>query len=446
MNNKSDIPLLLNRATLSQARHLLVAFSGGLDSTVLLYQLAQLQSCLGFTLRAMHIHHGLSAKADEWLAHCAVFCQQLAIPFIADRVCLTAEGGPESAARTARYQALAQQLRAEEALVTAHHLDDQCETLLLALKRGSGPAGLASMPERLPFAGNWLLRPLLSVTREALAKYAVQQGLPFCEDESNHDQRFDRNFLRQTILPVLQQRWPYFSRNVVRSALLCGEQEQLLDELLQGQLQQLITEHNALAITPMIAMSNVRRLALLRRWLAHCSAPIVAREMLQRIWQEVALARADACPEIALATGVIRRFQHRLYWGRHYLGQRTTRITWPDLSQPFTLPDNLGQLSARLWRAGDAQSAIRTPYPSERVTIRFYAEGKLSIYGRAGRRTLKKIWQEQQVSPWLRDNIPIVFYDEQPICAPSHFITNFGHTAVTEGLTICWDSAVSEDR
>lgn len=432
--------------TLDQSSNLLVAFSGGLDSVVLLYQLAQLRASNGFKLRAMHIHHGLSAKADEWLAHCSAFCQQLDVPFIAERVVLTAAGGLESAARTARYQALGRQLQAKEVLVTAHHQDDQCETLLLALKRGSGPAGLASMPERLPFAGTWLVRPFLAVSRAELFAYAKRNGLGYCEDESNDEQRFDRNFLRQAVLPVLQQRWPYFSSSVARSALLCGEQEQLIDELLHDELQQLITEKQALEITPMLGMSAVRRQALLRRWLAYCSAPIVARDMLQRIWQEVALARADACPEIALGQGVIRRFKNRLHWGRRYLGQRKTQINWSDLSQPLILPDNLGQLTARLWQEGDVELAVRTPYPTEQVTVRFYAEGKVSIYGRVGRRTLKKLWQERQIAPWLRDNIPIVFYDEQPICAANHFITHSGYTTAADRLVISWSQEIIAGR
>ena len=446
MNNQSNNPLLLNMATLAQDRNLLIAFSGGLDSTVLLYQLAQLRVSAGLTIRAMHIHHGLSPKADEWLAHCSAFCQQLAIPFIAERVCLTGEGGLESAARAARYQALARQLQPEEILVTAHHQDDQCETLLLALKRGSGPAGLASMPTRLAFAGTWLVRPLLATSRAALCAYAEQVGLTYCEDESNQDQRFDRNFLRQTVLPLFQQRWPHFTRSVARSALLCGEQEMLIDELLQDELQQIITDQQALEITPLREMSSVRRQALLRRWLAHCSAPIVAREMLQRIWQEVALARVDACPEIALGNGVVRRFQNRLYWGRPYSGQRSTQINWPDLAHPLTLPDNLGELTVRPWQPWDVQPGIRSPYPAEQVRICFYAAGKLAIDGRAGRRSLKKIWQECQVAPWLRDNIPIIFYDDKPICAPGYFITESAYPLQEEGLTICWKTEVLDAR
>ncbi len=139
-------PLL---SSLHPHRSLLVAFSGGLDSTVLLHQLVTLRETIApdLQLRAMHIHHGISANADKWAAHCEQLCTRWNVPLRVARVRLADDGkGVEAQARAARYQALTHALRPAEALLTAQHLDDQCETFLLALKRGSGPAGLAAMP------------------------------------------------------------------------------------------------------------------------------------------------------------------------------------------------------------------------------------------------------------------------------------------------------------
>ncbi|MDU4275768.1 MAG: tRNA lysidine(34) synthetase TilS, partial [Enterobacter asburiae] len=244
----------------SPYRQLLVGFSGGLDSTVLLHRLKCWRDREpDVQLRAIHIHHGLSPRAEMWVAHCEAMCAAWAIPLLVERVTLAEEGlGIEAQARKARYAAFAGALRTGEALVTAQHLDDQCETFLLALKRGSGPAGLSAMPERSEFAGTTLLRPLLGETRASLEVWAREHQLSWIEDESNQDDGYDRNFLRLRVLPLLSERWPHFADATARSAMLCAEQESLLDELLSDELAELISEDGALAIAPLKAMSPVR--------------------------------------------------------------------------------------------------------------------------------------------------------------------------------------------
>ncbi len=184
--------------------------------------------------------------------------------------------------------------------MTAQHRDDQCETLLLALKRGSGPTGLSAMAPSSAFAGSRLLRPLLNETRESLRQWALAHQLSWIEDESNQDDTYDRNFLRLRVIPVLRERWPHFSEAVARSASLCAEQEQLLDEMLAAELASLVAEDGSLAIAPLATMSPPRRAALLRRWLAGQQAPMPAREVPERLWHEVALAREDASPCLRL--------------------------------------------------------------------------------------------------------------------------------------------------
>lgn len=289
--------LTLNTSLLN-SQSILVAFSGGLDSTVLLHQLVLWRAQNPeVALRAIHIHHGLSPQADSWVQHCESVCAQWQVPLVVERVHLEDDGlGIEAQARRARYQAFAQTLLPGEVLMTAQHLDDQCETFLLALKRGSGPAGLSAMGESSPFAGTQLIRPLLAQTREALEAWARQHELCWIEDESNQDDAYDRNFLRLRVTPLLQQRWPHFAQAVARSAALCAEQESLLDELLANDLADCVTAQGTLLLAPLMMMSGVRRAALLRRWLAGVNAPMPSRDGLERIWQEVALAREDASP------------------------------------------------------------------------------------------------------------------------------------------------------
>lgn len=413
-------------------RSLLVAFSGGLDSTVLLHQLVTLRENIApdLQLRAMHIHHGISANADKWVAHCEQLCTRWNVPLRVARVRLADDGkGIEAQARAARYQALTHELRPGEALLTAQHLDDQCETFLLALKRGSGPAGLAAMPARLDFAGTVLLRPLLGQSRETLEAWARLHRLTWIEDESNQDDAYDRNFLRLRVLPVLQQRWPHFARSVARSAELCGEQEALLDELLAEQLAALLLEEGALRIAPLASLSETRRAALLRRWFTIHKAPMPSRAALRRLWDEVASSRDDANPRLKFGDYEVRRFQGALYWVPSASEQGDTVLRWAAPYAPLVLPAGLGTLAF----AAKGQ-AVRAPRSDESVTIRFKAGGTHHIVGRDRGRSLKKIWQELQIPSWRRNTTPLVFYDEQLITAPGIFVTREGQA--TDGS--CW--------
>ena len=425
--------LTLNTSLLN-SQSILVAFSGGLDSTVLLHQLVCWQrQNPGVTLRAIHIHHGISPHADSWVAHCQRVCDEWQVPLAVTRVTLTGQGaGLEAEAREARYRAFREALRPGEVLLTAQHLDDQSETLLLALKRGSGPAGLSAMPRRAAFAGTQLIRPLLNESRAALLGWAQQHGLCWIEDESNQDDAYDRNFLRLRVTPLLQQRWPHFAQAAARSAALCAEQESLLDELLANDLAGCVTAQGTLLLAPLMMMSGVRRAALLRRWLAGVNAPMPSRDGLERIWQEVALAREDASPCFRLGEYEVRRYQSQLWWVKSVDGQSETVIPWSCRETPLTLPAGLG--SVQLISAGE----LRMPQAGEAISIRFKAPGVLHIVGRNGGRKLKKIWQEQGIPPWRRDTTPLLFYGETLIAAAGVFVTREGAAVDEEGMSLIW--------
>ena len=289
------------------------------------------------------------------------------------------------------------------------------------------------MAEDSRCAGTRLLRPLLNTPRAQLLAHAQQHALDWIEDESNQDDRYDRNFLRLRVLPLLQQRWPHFARAAARSASLCAEQEQLLDELLAEELAGLISPQGALSIAPLMEKSAARRAALLRRWLANLGAAMPSREMLERLWHEVALAREDATPCLRLGTWEVRRYQQQLWWVNPLPGQSETVLSWQDIASPLVLPDGLGQL--RLTPGGE----LRPPRDDEAVSIRFKAPGMLHIVGRNGGRKLKKIWQELGVPPWLRDTTPMLFYGETLIAAAGVFITREGQAVGSAGVTLNWE-------
>ncbi|WP_368542136.1 tRNA lysidine(34) synthetase TilS [Enterobacter soli] len=416
----------------SPYRQLLVGFSGGLDSTVLLHRLMLWrEQAPDVQLRAMHIHHGLSPFADDWVAHCEALCAAWNIPLTVARVTLGDDGlGTEAQARKARYAAFADALKPGEALVTAQHLDDQCETFLLALKRGSGPAGLSAMPERSEFAGTQLIRPLLSESRASLEAWAREHDLRWIEDESNQDDGYDRNFLRLRVLPQLAERWPHFAQATARSAQLCAEQESLLDELLGEELAEMLSPQGALAIPPLETLSAARRASLLRRWLATHNAAMPSRAMLNRIWDEVAQAREDAAPCVHLNGFEVRRYKGQLWWIASRPSLTDVVLPWTTPEDDLVLPFGTGVVS--LTKPGN----VRLPLAHEAVTVRFKASGMLHIVGRNGGRKLKKIWQESNVPPWLRDTTPLLFYGETLIAAAGVFITEEGWAE--EGVCLEW--------
>lgn len=460
-------------ARVAPCRTLLLAFSGGLDSTVLLDVITALRDGDGaldgadaLALRAVHVHHGLSRHSDRWADHCAHECHRRDVTFSTAHVVLNGTPeGLEAAARDARYQALATTLRDDEVLLTAQHQDDQVETLLLALKRGSGPAGLAAMAADTPFRGCRLVRPLLECGRAELEAYARARGLRWIEDDSNSDLRFDRNFLRLRILPPLRQRWPQFAAAAARSAQLCAEQERLLDELLAETLEELTQPDGSLHLTALTAMSDIRRAAILRRWLADRGVRMPSRQQLARLWQEVALSRRDAVAQMQLDDRLVRRFRDRLYVLPQLpaFSDAVAILPWPPQSERLRLPAGLGTIHrCPMGTNGGAQQGmvnapwmpayapggrlhvdaaivvntdgvvsattpeaiVRAPLPDEQVSVRFGSvRGLLYITGRRRGRSLKKIWQELAIPPWRRGSTPMLFYNDQLIAALGVFVT-----------------------
>lgn len=421
-----------------QQQDYLIALSGGLDSSVLLALFAKLrQKRPRLSLRAIHIHHGLSPNADQWLAHCQQYCQQFSIEFITQHVQVNGKNGIESSAREARYHAIARHIRPNETLVTAHHLNDQSETFLLALKRGSGLKGLSAMQRQsqmtIPLDHNQevtfdILRPLLDLTRSQLEQYALAQKLKWVEDESNQDNRYDRNFLRNVILPPLRQRWKHIDQAIARSAKHCAEQQQLLNELLQQTFSQYYQpQDHSFNIADFADCSPIKQRALLRLWLTELQQPMPSLQQLTQLIQDVVFTRQDANPQFQLGKKVVRRYQQRLY-----LTDLLTDISqWQSpiqVGQKITLPDNLGEIIINAEKTQGFLTAVwgdkcvNLPQTDEQITLRFAYSGKVKFGNH--HESMKKIWQQLGVAPWLRSRIPLIFYGDQFQAALGYFQLN----------------------
>ncbi|MDH3812019.1 MAG: tRNA lysidine(34) synthetase TilS, partial [Gammaproteobacteria bacterium] len=259
-----------------------IAFSGGLDSTVLAHALAAAGGDV--PLIAVHIDHGLQEDSARWNAHCEAFAKSLDIEFRGLRVEVSPDSGkgPEAAAREVRYAALHDELLPGDWLLSAHHREDQAETLLLNLIRGSGPAGIAGIGAVRRFGPGWLARPLLHIDQAALRVYAENQNLKWVEDPSNADRRFDRNFLRHEVLPVLQTRWPDVAARLQRSATHAGEAAGLLADLAQLDLEMLAAQPGRLPVDGLSGLTRGRQRNLLRFALREQGLPMPTASQLER--------------------------------------------------------------------------------------------------------------------------------------------------------------------
>jgi tRNA(Ile)-lysidine synthase len=286
---------------------LAVALSGGVDSTALLIALAARKSLHG-RLRAIHVNHRLHSNAKEWVAMCRDLTHRLGVPLtvVTARVSRARGTSLEAEARKARYELLARELNEGEALLTAQHEDDQLETVLLQLLRGAGVAGLAAMPEIVPCGAGKLVRPLLQVPRASLEAFVRAHDIAWVEDDTNADERFDRNYLRRQVLPLLKSRWPGAARAVSRSARHAAEAQRLLNVLALSDNERSAVG-GSLSVKALRALSLDRRRNAVRFWIASQGAQMPNTARLEEICGPVLDARIDAHPHVAWAGTMVER-------------------------------------------------------------------------------------------------------------------------------------------
>ncbi|GGO72129.1 tRNA lysidine(34) synthetase TilS [Bowmanella pacifica] len=393
-------------------QQVVVAYSGGLDSSVLLHLAARLRAELPqLDVGAVHIHHGLSPNADDWLRHCQAQCQALALPFVSQRVNLASGSRQslEALARDARYQAITALTKEDTVVLLGQHQDDQLETVLLQLKRGAGPKGLAAMAQVQQRLGRTYLRPLLSHRREELEAYANLYGLRWIEDESNLDQGFERNFLRHAVIPSLKQRWPAITQTVSRSARLCAEQQQLLEEVSKERLQTVQVGADYLDIQALQKFSKAWQQQLVRLWLQEAQVQAPPEQLLQRLDRELFDAREDGQPCLSWGEWQFRRFRQRLYLLKRNLGEKNTPKVW--LGQSSLLLEDGRQLL--FIRDPDAEDLPKLYLlPGQQVQICFNElSHPFCPAGEKHHKPLKQWFKQADIPPWQRQAMPLVLID-----------------------------------
>jgi tRNA(Ile)-lysidine synthase len=389
-----------------------IAFSGGIDSTVLADVLAQQRRRFG-NLRLLHVDHGMQPASVAWARHCAAQARRWKLPLNVLRTRVTVARGesPEAAAREARYALLAAALDAGEVLVTAQHRDDQVETLLLQLFRGAGLAGLAGMPAIAPFGPGRIARPLLEISRDDIEQYARARKLRWIEDPTNAQPHFARNYLRNEVMPGIRLRWPGVDVAIARSAGHAATAQVLLADVARGDLER-AADGAGLNVAALRALSPARRRNALRVFLARegVEAPSTAR--LAEIAGPLLAARADANPEVRLSGALLRRRGGRLELqaGSEHRPARVAET--PSKSWRWNEDRELRvSKSAGVLKLVDDPAG---PIDLERLPNLLRVRGRqggetLRPGARQRRQSLKKLLQAARIAPELRARMPLVF-------------------------------------
>ncbi len=404
-------PLLesLRQNGVNSRHQVTVALSGGVDSVVLLHLASRAAGLLGFRLSAIHVNHQLQIQADAWVCFCQQLCDDLGVPLHVSTPKIVRSGGEslEAVARSARYAAFAH--HATDFLLLAHHADDQAETLLLQLLRGAGVAGLAAMPVRQTHGGQVWLRPLLTSTRQDIENYARKNKLTWVEDPSNRNCNFDRNFLRQSIMPLLLERFPAARQTIGRSARHMAEAQVLLQSYAyeSGCMRDEFLALDCWAALPLEQQRNV-----LRCWLLRHELQLPAERRLLEMVRQLQNSRPDAQLRIAVtASCELRRYRDRAWLVPHReLPPPGWQMTWSG-EAALDLTDLGGRLH---FAAAEGQGIRRQLLDTGAVTVRLRAGGeRMRLYaGRPGK-SLQHWFQEAGVPPWLRDTTPLVYVGEQ---------------------------------
>ncbi len=411
-----------------------LACSGGLDSVVLAHAFRQrFPQCQA---RLLHVNHGLQAQADVWQQQVGQWAEHWGFDYLSAKVEVVLNGqGLEAAAREARYAQFAAWQRPGEWLLLAHHQQDQLETLMLRLMRGAGVSGLAGMRPLRPFSQGQIFRPFLRLAKEQLLAYAQQQELNWIEDPSNADSRFDRNFLRQQVMPLLAKRWPGYAKSWQRSQQHLAEIADLTEDRWQEMLSHRLTAEQGLKVVAWQDLPAQDQYGLIRQWLALWGLSMPSQQWLQCLTQELIFARPDGSPQLSLTPDLeVRRYQSAIFM--------VPRLALPKLPSQLGLEPIVSLELGRLWLVpalGDGRSAVlkASAIPCQ-LRLR-QEQDAIRIARRQGLRSLKNVLQEYREPPWWRERLPILHLGEQIIaladlCVAEGFMAEPGE----QGFRVHW--------
>lgn len=403
--------LLHHLRSLPTVNSYIVGFSGGADSTALLHALASIRTELHTPVSAVHVNHGIHPQAHQWQYWCEKFCRQLNIELICLDIRLDKRSGKglEAEARHLRYQAISGLLDSGDCLLTAHHADDQAETLLLNLMRGSGVEGLAAMPACRPLEEGFLQRPLLQFKNSALKEYLRQHEIEWIEDPSNLSMNHDRNFVRHEVVPLLEKRWPEVSQRLLLTQEAMSDARRLLEGLAEDYLASHLVNSFVLDLTRRCLEKPELLRLVIRHWIKQSDAPGIPAYKLGTLCDQV---RQDVSGhKVALHWDgwSLRLYRNQLWLQPDAKVSDCPYQSWPDDRSWVELGEHIGRLT--LIRTGEVDEADIGSPDGEFVVGNRNDVSENSIFHGGVHKHLKNIFQDAGVPHWLRGSIPLCSLD-----------------------------------
>jgi len=394
-------------ACLPQTRMYWVGFSGGADSSALLNALHENRDELQAPIHAVHFHHGLNPGADSWQQHCQNFCQERDISFTSHKLEISRakKTSIEEESRNLRYLAIGEMLQRSDIYLTAHHADDQAETLFLNLMRGSGVEGLAGIPQLRNLGKGWVARPLLSTRRTELESYLIRLGIDWLEDPSNKDESFDRNFLRNFLFPQLETRWPGVVKRLTRTSRTARISSMALADFIDIHCGDLLHNRYAMPLRPFLQLEPPLRSLVLRQWLRQQEIPALPEVRLNEFIKQIAGSTNTSQAEVRWGGWQIKLYGNLIWLQDQVIPALESCKDWT-VGAKMELGESLGRLVLH-------GSEITLP-GGWRVASRRKG-ARIRLHDLGGRRKLKDLFRESAIPPWLRSSIPVLYWDGEAV-------------------------------
>jgi tRNA(Ile)-lysidine synthase len=399
--------LLDSLARLPSPEKYWVGFSGGADSTALLLAMSECREKLPAPIHAVHFHHGLQDDADAWQDHCGSFCRERDIPFLSEKLEIVPvkRRSLEEEARNCRYRAVANILGDQEMYLTAHHAEDQAETLFLNLMRGSGIEGLAGIPVLRNLENGWVARPLLDRHRVDLERFLEARDISWLTDASNEDTAFDRNYLRHELFPLLEQRWPGLVRRLSRTARNARISAAAMAMFIENQSGDLIRDKLKMPLQKLLELDPEMQTLIVRQWLRRHEVPALPEARLREFLDQLAGSQLTNQAEVQWQDWMIKRYQRDLW-----LHRRKPFMACPEVNWQSGMELELGPDSGCLRLVGEP-----APLPGSWL-VRARKEGdRIRLFPNGPSHKIKRFFQSAFVPPWLRPGIPVLEWDGEPV-------------------------------
>ncbi len=436
-DNQNIEAIISNEINSLDSRKFLLAFSGGVDSMVLLDLLMNLVK-ESDQLRVVHINHNLNEYSDDWAQFSSKVCEKYDLPLINASVKPKRQGkGLEADARALRYQSFREIIQDNEYLLTGHHQDDQMETLLYRIFRGTGIGGLRAIRRKTKFGKGFLYRPMLSVSRDKIEEYARLKNLKWICDSSNNDSSYDRNYLRKDIIPLIKKRWPSVEKKVSRLAVIAEQNQSLLNEFAIEDIGKL-KNYSHLDVGTLSGKSYPRIVNIFRFMINKNNMGVPSMQVLNEGIKTLMHSKSES-PSMTWNDYSIRRYKHRLYFLNSSLNSPNNllaEISW-DIKKTINLGENLGSIQAR-FLTGDGISLNKCP---KSLAIKYRKGGEeIKPSGHKITKSLKNLFQENNVLPWVRDKIPLIYVDQELISVGDlWFNQDYKANNNEDGFLVTWD-------